>query len=439
MRKPGHFVGEVACFAGTPQTMTTEGRTDALLLRIPAETLHDLAAFPFPFATWFLTELARHATQWPASAQMTNQFGELQTYPYCNSSTFPGPYQAVQCELVYLFCKRAGQEMELATPPRVSWLGDSYMICAAHYPDFHSVHALEYVQMKYSEVSVMVPALVEGQELPKILIPFVYADSVQPVLAGREVYGYPKMKYPVAFDSDVGVLESDRFLVRKDGQNVIRATYETIEWASVDPEVRAAALGRWLDPYQQRQPEQEAIVDAGESAEDASWIIELFNALPEALRTLGVSTWKRDFSPSAYPSGPGPIPWKKEQFQVDGVAGSSFVMSNLSQIDFVVPVDLTTTDGFIDSPVDLELPVGLRVVLDLQMVPATMQQDYPANPPTTPVDLRKMMWGPRAWAHIFGVPEGPPASAPVSGPGASPASPEPSPSPPRDSSEAQGS
>lgn len=410
VRSPGEFIGEVSTFARSPLTTTCEGRTDCVLLEIPGVLIRELASFPFVFANWFLGEVARHATQWAAATELTAQYGELQTYPYCNSSTFPGPYEGIQCELVYLFCKREGEEMALATPPRVSWMTDAYMICAAHYPDFHSQFALKYVQMKYSEVSVMVPAWVEGQDLPQILMPYVYADSVQPVLAGREVFGYPKMKYPVAFDSNVGLFKSDRFLVRKEGVNVIRATYETVEWESVDASVRAEALRRWLDPHGQQHPDHERVVDASAQS-DSTWLIDLYNSLPQALRTLGASTWKRSFDPSAFMHSPGPIEWNPDQFQVDGIAGSKFIMSNLTQIDFVVPIDFITTDGFIDHEVNLALPVGLRVVLDMQMVPAAMQQDYLTDPPTSADDLRKMMWGPRSWAHVYGVPEAPSTGA----------------------------
>ena len=433
VRQPGQFVGEVALLAGTPQTTTAEGRTDCLLLVVPRAMLSDLTQFPSPFTGWFVAEVSKHATEWSTRSQASGHYGQLQTYPYCNRMTFPGPYKGVQCELLYLFCKRSDQEMELATPPGVDWLTGTYMICAARYPDFRAVHALQWVQMKYQEVSIMVPAWVEGQLLPSILIPYIYVDAVQPLIAGREVFGYPKMQYPVAFDSDLGLLDSDRFLVRKDGQNVVRATYQTIAWQEADPDVRGQVLERWLDPLKQKHADHQPVIDAARG-DDPDWLIELFNSLPEALRTLGVSTWKRTFNPDAYLTSPGPIAWKPEQFQVDGVAGSKFVMSSLSQIDFVVPTDFIALDGFIDHAVELEFPLGLRVVIDLDMVPAAMQRDYLADPPTRDEDLRKMMWGPRAWAHMYGLV---PGTSPETGDAAS--APEPSPPPARDPSEELGS
>lgn len=398
VREAEQWIGEVAVFARQRQSTEAQARVSTKVLAVPAELLLELSAAEGDFANDMALEIASHAASWSIHSQLGVRTALKQVYPDSNRMTFPGPYLGTRCELFYFFIQKPPGGLEISRPPGVEWmkLAPYFLLCAARYPDFRAVNALQWVRMSYQEIAVMVPTTIGDGLLPKLYFPYIYLDSAQPLVAGREVYGYPKMLFSMAFDDDVG--GQHRCILRKDDDEVLRLKWRAIDWDAVDSATRAEVVQMALDPLQQRGPRREAAVRKAKEG-SSSPLIDAFNALPPALRTLGTGSWKRIFDPATELTGPGPIPWEPSQFQVDGVAGSDFLMSNLETVEFVELDTLEATDQFIDNVVEPLVDIGLRVVIDLELVPAEMMLDYLVDPPTGGLDLRKMAWGPASWSR----------------------------------------
>lgn len=98
----------------------------------------------------------------------------------------PGPFSFPNSTIIFTFCD-ANVEFDL--PPGVSRTGNTLLLAFADFPDARYANHPDW-RFGYRETTFFVPVRV-GRILG-LYVPFIYPSAYEPILLGREVYGFPK-------------------------------------------------------------------------------------------------------------------------------------------------------------------------------------------------------------------------------------------------------
>jgi acetoacetate decarboxylase len=409
IRGIGELTGELAVFAGArdgdSKAVEIVAREEGVLLQIPGQLLRDVATWIPPFATVLLRELARHGMSWSQSADQGLYVITDQVYPWTNPSVFPAPYQANQAELTYIPCQVDRAQMERYVAPDVLGTDFFWLVIARYTGGVGLGTTLQNQVSHYDEVCVMVPAAAQG--FLGIYMPWVYVGSAAAMTTGREVFGYPKTLYTPTIDMDnLGLLGQSRVILRKDGNSALTAVWKTLDWTETSSDQRKALADLVLNPFHHPDVHthiREAIDAAGD--EDPR---ELLKNLMSWEPIVQMGTWKRSFAPSTSLPAQPVVTWSADQFQIDGVALSNMAIQQITEIKPLLLTDMESLNNFIQPGIEpyplltVEgLTLGFKLVVDFSIEAGGMLTDYLADPPTLPAELKKLNWGPGAWAPLL--------------------------------------
>ncbi len=98
----------------------------------------------------------------------------------------PGPFSFPNSTIIFAFCDA---KLELDLPPGVSRTGNTLLLAFADFPNSHYANQPDW-RFGYRETTFFVPVRV-GRILG-LYVPYIYPSAYEPILLGREVYGFPK-------------------------------------------------------------------------------------------------------------------------------------------------------------------------------------------------------------------------------------------------------
>ncbi len=410
IRGVGELTGELAVFAGQrgqaePKAVEIVAREEGMLLQIPGQLLRDASSWLPGFASALLAEIARHGMSWSDSADQGLYVLTDQVYPWTNPSVFPAPYQANQAELYYIPCQVDPASMERYVAPEIKGTDFFWLVIARYTGGVGLGNTLQNRVSHYDEVCIMVPAAAEG--FLGIYMPWVYVGSAAAMTTGREVFGYPKTLYTPTLDMDnLGLLGQSRVILRKDGVSALTAVWKTLDWTETSADQREALAGLVFNPFHHPDVPEHLVkaIQAAGTGEPTQLLAHLASWQP----SVQMGTWKRSFAPSTSLPAQPVVTWSPEQFQVDGVALSTMNIQQISAIKPLLLTDLEALGSFIQPGIEpyplltVEgLTLGFKLVVDFAIESGSMLTDYLASPPKGSKQLKKLDWGPGAWAPLL--------------------------------------
>ncbi len=163
----------------------------------------------------------------------------------------PGPYLFLNASVTFAFCEADREPIEATLPEGLSLLrlpgGDRapVLLGVADFPNAHP-ESDPSAQFSYTETTVFVP--VRFGATPGVFIPYIYPSSWEPILVGREVYGFPKQLGNTVFGSREVSLSVDEAPCFRLGWEEQEASHETklvgalMDWLGIERHIASAAF-----------------------------------------------------------------------------------------------------------------------------------------------------------------------------------------------------
>ncbi|MEY3011785.1 MAG: Acetoacetate decarboxylase [Pseudomonadota bacterium] len=454
IRRPGQLLGAVTLYssldrpAGAHQgDVPPHGREGAEVrtriasevLVLPGDALLRASNRNATLVRALLKTLTEHAGDYLDDADQYDEAFE-QYFPGRSGMLTPAPYDVASARMRIFFCEPPEDQreaLEAMVPPGARWhpLARFWMLVLAEMrgiaPRFHKAASFD-----YDEVSAFVPIQVGYDPRVWCHVPFMFPDNIMAIYMGREIFGLPKRRSANFFDPLLDGRE--RFLMRRmlpeelrlrelgpDFRQAVRRPKQVdvldVRYRTVpEAEERGAITGELLPALAPRLGLQSldwlGKIAFGSSlsgtlerwamghlperpcATAVQWGNRYLDAVPEALRTVPVSAWKRIFAPGATVRGPGPQRWRSADFEVDALAMTPFPVHRVERMQLIRlegEAPMWATPGFpIMRPKPLS-PIGLRVDVRMSLGPGRPLHDYKRHPGSGR-DRARLDWGPSA-------------------------------------------
>lgn len=339
----GDLIDPVAPLGGLPHSFKFQAQSDCTLLIWPVETL------------WLSPEFSAAARRTLAILLTAAQsrLGELEApvhYAGATAQPVPGPFMFDNVTMIFAFCDadldgiRALLPEGLSLFQRLGRRRDALLLALAKFPDAYSEHDPG-ARFGYTETTVFVP--VHHRRSIGLFVPYIYPSAYEPILLGREIYGFPKRLGHTAFGSQYTTLSVD-------GE-----THLTLRWAGLDntDEPRLVrALVDWI----------------GLEGRSAALAFQGGEALRRAMRLpsyrrVGVYNHKRVLAPHTTAETPA--------YNLDQLTHAIFGVLRWYQIAQVRGPELSITAGPLQDA-HLVLREAYRTQLDLRLSTGRVVRDY---------------------------------------------------------------
>jgi acetoacetate decarboxylase len=174
------ILDEWAVLGGLPHTQRAITITDCEFMRWNINDLwHDEV-----FSKIARQYLAHHLTQ--AQTKLAQLQAPVHYQPY-SAQVQAGPFVFPQSTIVFAFCH--APKMKLTLLQGVSQVGSGLLIGIANFQNAYYHHNPD-ARFSYTETTVFVPVRV-GMSLG-LYVPYIYPSTYEPIVIGREIYGFPK-------------------------------------------------------------------------------------------------------------------------------------------------------------------------------------------------------------------------------------------------------
>lgn len=230
MRLSGH------CMLSQDAAPLGEARSGELLdaLAVLGGIVHSQRAIAITecqFVRWELAQLEQHAPfQRVARAYLAGRTLHAETrnaeleapihFVGDGAEVAPGPYVFDHSTLLFLFCD--AYVMDVALPAGLSAVSHSALIVLAQFRGAHA-EAHPQARFSYTETTCFIP--VRYGVRPGLYVAQIYPSTWEPILIGREVYGFPKRPGRTALDAGRAELVVD-------GERLLRAQWSHQQSAS---------------------------------------------------------------------------------------------------------------------------------------------------------------------------------------------------------------
>ena len=448
VRGANDLIGEVELFVPgvAPRGCAVTVAQQATVLRLDASDAEELLQHPDILRGLF-QRMAQHAyTQLRGTG--SERAGALKTeFPGQRGMLLPGPYEGKNCLLHIFLADYPGGDNSIfqkTMPPdmRPHPGYNFFLLVHSKLEDFHHKVAQTH-SYPYDELGIMVPVEVEGRL--RFFIPYLFPDNLMAIFGGREVYGLQKMHMPSYTDWYL-----KRLLSYDKGRFVVDVSYETQALQDADlVELRdlirdlfnlremggsmdrrdledehaytmhlGALLAGILDnPLTSVAARFLNVFDDGERARQAkgkalamlleelnSWLSHNLEGDRTCLPSVG---WKRIYHHAAQMTDPQKMAWRPEHFQVDELISYPFAIQRVRRLELLRPRRVSVDDSLIGRPFPRVRPLGLRVVVDMDMGRGETLIDYRERyghrpPPLGSPEGEALAWGPAAWDHKGG-------------------------------------
>lgn len=209
----------LAVLGGLPHTQRAIALTDCEFLRWSMARLWQQDGFAAA-ARRFLAQELQH------SQQRLHALEAPIHYLSRSAQLAPGPFTFDQSTVLFLFCQAATAKIVL--PEGVSRVGDSLLVAIADFRNATYDHRPD-ARFGYTETTFFLPVRV-GHRLG-LYVPLIYPSSYEPILLGREIYGFPKQLGNTTLGAQGATLDAQ-------GDALLQVT-----WQSQEPSREARIVG----------------------------------------------------------------------------------------------------------------------------------------------------------------------------------------------------
>jgi CRP-like cAMP-binding protein len=416
VRRPGDLLGELPALTdGTPrQPNAAIARDTARLLTISRDALRAALDAEPGLVRALLGAVAHHARELADDEGQTLEALDA-FFPRGFGALTPGPYDCRDVTLhlfPFVLPDAADHPMQLSRPAGVRYASRLFMVALVKMRDTR--HPAFDKAFDYDEVTVFVPALVDGQKAPYLHVPFIYADNVMAIILGREISGFPKLQVSTFIEPENPDAPHDeeprdarwRLLALRDGRRALemRCAVEPVAQARGARDALAGLRATW----------RALATDTALSLDDARTLWEQgVNALlatPTSVlnlpRRLGLDTvytsaWKRLFRPDARYTAKGGarMPARESDFHVDALCETRFQVGTFQSVAALrLDPEPFLGEGMPFAGCTPLSTLGLRVHLSMKMVGGPVLIDYLDDHRWAQDPAR--LWGP--WTRLGG-------------------------------------
>lgn len=231
-----------ATLGGLPHTVKIEAHTACTLYGWPLNTLWSSSEFSAAARRYLAAELYAIQVRLDTLEQPVH-------YTNARAAISPGPFRFDDVTMIFAFCDADLSSIRDTLPGGVNLLRrpgrrrDSVLIALADFPASYPVHDPD-ARFGYTETTVFAP--VRFRHSAGLYVQYIYPSAYEPIVLGREIYGFPKQLGLTTFESQRVTLRVDRAphldltwdaLVGVEEARLVRAL---VEWLGL--EGRSAAL-----------------------------------------------------------------------------------------------------------------------------------------------------------------------------------------------------
>ncbi len=233
----GGLIDLEATLGGLPHSLKLEAVSDCTFLRWPVVSLWESATFAAAARRTLAESLQA------ARAQL-DELEQPVHYASGDSSgsamIAPGPFMFEDVTLIFAFCDADLDSLRATLPDgltlfrRPGRARDSLLLALATFPNAYPEDDPA-ARFAYTETTVFVP--VRYRHSVGLFVPYIYPSAYEPILLGREIYGFPKQLGRTAFGAQNVTLSVDG------------AAHAMLQWRGLDgtDEARLVrALFDWL-------------------------------------------------------------------------------------------------------------------------------------------------------------------------------------------------
>jgi CRP-like cAMP-binding protein len=170
----------IAILGDVPHTQRAITQTACTFLRWDRSDLRQSTAFTMAARRYLAHQLQQAQAERERIAQPVH-------YDTHSAQVLPGPFAFHNSVIRFVFC--TAELPHLRLPTGVQRIGQSLLIGIADFRDAQYVHRPQ-ARFHYTETTVFVPVRV-GAKLG-LYVPYIYPSTYEPILLGREIYGFPK-------------------------------------------------------------------------------------------------------------------------------------------------------------------------------------------------------------------------------------------------------
>jgi CRP-like cAMP-binding protein len=343
---PPALLDPTAMLGALPHSMKITAHTDCDLLVWTAEQLAQSTAF-WQAARRYLAETLRHTQQRLAAIEAPIHY----TQP--GAGLQPGPFIFEDATVIFAFCDAQLDEVRAILPDGLSLIRrpgkrrDSLLLAIADFPNSYPEDNPT-ARFGYTETTIFVPVRFGTQV--GLFTPWIYPSAWEPILLGREIYGFPKQP-------GLTVFGSRRADLHVDGRAHFALTWDSSSASSETRLVRA--LMDWLGIQGQGAA---LAFQAGEVLRKA-W------RLP-AHRRIDAFNHKQILAPSATVEEP--------VYAVNQLTGAAYGVLSWFHIALLEQPALTVSGGPL-AGLDIHLREAFRTGVNMRLSTGRILRDYLAD------------------------------------------------------------
>jgi CRP-like cAMP-binding protein len=235
---PEALLDPVAALGGLPHTIRATAITNCKCLRWSVMELlqrPDFVATTRRYLAATLLQVQSRRQELTAPVHYRNEQAQLPA----------GPFVFKNMTMLIALCDANLDSVRERLPDglslfRPTWRKrDSLFIAMADFPLAYPDHTPS-ARFKYTETTIFAPVRYKGKL--GLFVPYIYPSTYEPILLGREIYGFPKQLGMTTFDTSPASTQTASLTV--DGEPHLDFTYDQTEPASEPRLVRA--LSDWM-------------------------------------------------------------------------------------------------------------------------------------------------------------------------------------------------
>ncbi|MBZ0304556.1 MAG: acetoacetate decarboxylase family protein [Anaerolineae bacterium] len=341
---PEMLLDPVAALGGLPHTVKITAVENCELLYWPMEFLWQSATFNTAARRYLATQLQKTSTR---LTQLTAPIH----YASHAADLIPGPFLFEDVTMLFLFCEAAPEPIEKSLPAGLSLLQRPgkkrapLLLALADFPKAYPQHTPE-ACFAYTETTYFIP--VRHGTTFGFYVPSIYPSTYEPILLGREIYGFPKRLGETTFSANEVSLSVD-------GQN-----YLHFEWQGAESETEPRLVRALMDWLGLQGRLASAAFQAGDLLRKAS-------RLP-GYRRVNVFNHRRLLAADSTHDQP--------TYAVSELTQAAFGVLKWYQVNRLNQPELQVTGGILT---DVTLREAFRTKLDMRLSTARVVQNYLAQ------------------------------------------------------------
>ncbi len=343
----GALIDPIATLGGLPHSVKTTAVEECEVLCWSVEALWQSGPFADAARRYLATALQE------TQARLRHVTAPIHFADAASAALVPGPFLFEGVTLIFAFCEvdldavRAGLPEGLSLLRRPGFKSGPVILAIADFPNAHP-EADPPARFAYTETTYFVPVHF-GRHFG-LFVPYIYPSTWEPILLGREIYGFPKRLGHTMFGSNEVSLAVDD------------AEYFRLRWESAEASSEARLVGALMNWIGIERHMASAAFEAGE-------VLRRAMRLP-AYRRVDVFNHKRILAADATHAAP--------TCAVDCLTRATFGVLRWHQIARLRDPALHVTGGPL-ADAGLALREAYRTQLDMRLSAGRVVRDYRLN------------------------------------------------------------